>query len=312
MKGYWAQCLGRVRQRMVESGREREESDSGSVGPGRRTDLRLALPAVSVWAASVAGLWLPPPWLATVCCALTVLGGLFLARAAKGGRRVSLRTAARASGPGRRHGARGRSFRAALGVSLMLAAAAAAHSATSSSQRSEGPLAEAIAGGKSAVVIVEVAGNPRALAGPGGAAERWSVPVWTQEVTTGGILVRTRARLVVMGGRGWGGVVPGQTLRAAGKLRPADPGGQEAGNLAASTAPGKPSGGSLLEESARELRGRFVSASAFLEPDARGLLPGMVTGDTSALDEGLNNAMKAVGMTHLTAVSGVTVGLWGG
>lgn len=309
MKGYWAQCLGRVRQRMVESGREREESDSGSVGPGRRTDLRLALPAVSVWAASVAGLWLPPPWLATVCCALTVLGGLFLARAAKGGRRGSLRTAARASGPGRRHGARGRSFRAALGVSLMLAAAAAAHSATSSSQRSEGPLAEAIAGGKSAVVIVEVAGNPRALAGPGGAAERWSVPVWTQEVTTGGILVRTRARLVVMGGRGWGGVVPGQTLRAAGKLRPADPGGQEAGNLAASTAPGKPSGGSLLEESARELRGRFVSASAFLQPDARGLLPGMVTGDTSALDEGLNNAMKAVGMTHLTAVSGANCSL---
>ncbi|WP_324642029.1 ComEC/Rec2 family competence protein [Pseudarthrobacter sp. LT1] len=101
----------------------------------------------------------------------------------------------------------------------------------------------------------------------------------------------------------------GQTLRAAGKLRPADPGGQEAGNLAASTAPGKPSGGSLLEESARELRGRFVSASAFLEPDARGLLPGMVTGDTSALDEGLNNAMKAVGMTHLTAVSGANCSL---
>lgn len=191
----------------------------------------------------------------------------------------------------------------------MLAAAAAAHSATSSSQRFDGPLAEAITAGKSAVAVVEVAGNPRAMAGPGGSVGRWSVPVWTQEVTTGGVLVRTRARLTIMGGQGWGAVVPGQSLRAAGKLRPAEPGEQDAGTLAASTAPVRATGGSLLEGSARELRGRFVAASAFLAPDARGLLPGMVTGDTSALDEGLDNAMKAVGMTHLTAVSGANCSL---
>ena len=47
----------------------------------------------------------------------------------------------------------------------------------------------------------------------------------------------------------------------------------------------------------------------FLAPDPRGLLPGMVTGDTSALDEGLNAAMKTVGMTHLTAVSGANCSL---
>jgi competence protein ComEC len=35
----------------------------------------------------------------------------------------------------------------------------------------------------------------------------------------------------------------------------------------------------------------------------------MVTGDTSALDEGLNAAMKTVGMTHLTAVSGANCSL---
>jgi competence protein ComEC len=35
----------------------------------------------------------------------------------------------------------------------------------------------------------------------------------------------------------------------------------------------------------------------------------MVTGDTSALDQGLGNAMKAVGMTHLTAVSGANCSL---
>jgi len=195
-----------------------------------------------------------------------------------------------------------------VGISLMLGAAAAAHSATASSQRSDGPLAEAVAAGKSVVAVVEVAGNPRAVGGPGGTAGRWSVPVWTQDVTTGGVLVRTRARLLVTGGQGWDRVVPGQTLRATGKLRPVEQGEQEAGNLAAA-APGKAVGGSLLARGARELRGQFVSASAFLAPDARGLLPGMVTGDTSALDEGLDNAMKAVGMTHLTAVSGANCSL---
>lgn len=307
--------LDRVRARIVDARKAQEEADSSPGQLQKRTDLRLALPAASVWAASVAGLWLPPTELAALCCALVALGGAFLAIAARGGRK---RRAHGGTGPAavptfRR--ARGRSYRAAAGVSLILAAAAAAHSATASSQRSDGPLAEAVAAGKSAVAVVEVAGSPRAIGGRGGTGERWSVPVLTREVTTSGVLVRIRARLVVMGGQGWGNVVPGQTLRATGKLRPAEPGGQEAGNLNASTGPGNPSGsslsdnGSLLEAGARDLRGRFVAASAFLPPDARGLLPGMVTGDTSALDEGLGNAMKAVGMTHLTAVSGANCSL---
>ncbi|MDQ0732105.1 ComEC/Rec2 family competence protein [Arthrobacter sp. B1I2] len=294
---------------MADNGKAHQEADSSPAGPRRRLDLRLALPAALVWAASVAGLWLPPAGLAALCSALAALGGVLLARAAKVGRARKARPAVGRATVPRSRQARVRSFPAALGVSLVLAAAAAAHSATSSSQRFDGPLAEAISAGKSAVAVVEVAGNPRAMAGPGGTAGRWSVPVWTQEVTTGGVLVRTRARLVVMGGQGWGGVVQGQILRATGKLRVADPGEPEAGTLAASTAPGKATGGSLLEGAARELRGRFVSAASFLSPDARGLLPGMVTGDTSALDEGLNNAMKAVGMTHLTAVSGANCSL---
>lgn len=308
--GYWAQGVAHVRKRRTDIRARQEDSGSGAVEPRRRTDLRLALPAVLVWAAAVAGIWLPPASLAALCWALAVLGGLFLIRAVKRGQKHRVAaTLSRSSGQPANHRGR-RSFRAALGVALMLAAASAAHSATASSQRFEGPLAEAAASGKSAVAIVEVAGNPRPLAGPGGsAAGRWAVPVWTQEVTAGGLLVRTRARVVVMGGTGWGDVVPGQTLRAAGKLRPPDPGAQEAATLAASTGPGKPGGGSVLEGAARELRSRFVSAAAFLGPDAGGLLPGMVTGDTSALDQGLGNAMKAVGMTHLTAVSGANCSL---
>ena len=304
----WALGIGRLRERITSSAVAQNGTGPDSAAPRRRTDLRLALPAALVWAASVAGLWLPPFGLAALCCALAGTGGLILARAARAsqGRKVH----AVVSRPTNfTRNARGRSAVAALGLSLMLAAAAAAHSATSAIQRFDGPLADAIAAGKSAVAVVEVAGNPRTVSGPGGMNARWAVPVWTREVNTGGVLVRTRARLVVMGGDAWGDVVPGQTLRATGKLRQAEPGEQAAGKLAASAAPGKATGGALLEAGARELRARFVSTSAFLAPDARGLLPGMVTGDTSALDEGLGNAMKAVGMTHLTAVSGANCSL---
>lgn len=272
-------------------------NDGGSEVRRRRMDVRLALPAAMVWGASIAGLWLPPSVLAVLCFGLFTLAVLVLAR-------LSLVPRA-ARSPLRR------SFPATAAVACLLAAAAAAHSSVASSQRFDGPLAAAIAAGKSAVAVVEVAGAPRALdaAGGSGQATRWSVPVLTREVTTGGMLLRTRAQVVVMGGGAWGTVVPGQAVRATGKLRPADPGRPEAGMLAASSAPGRPAGGSGLEGAARDLRTRFVAASAFLSPDAAGLLPGMVTGDTSALDEGLENAMKAVGMTHLTAVSGANCSL---
>nr|WP_276610866.1 ComEC/Rec2 family competence protein [Kineococcus siccus] len=46
------------------------------------------------------------------------------------------------------------------------------------------------------------------------------------------------------------------------------------------------------------------AACAGLPADARGLLPGLVVGDTSLLPPDLEAAMRAVGLTHLTAVSG--------
>ncbi|WP_350003206.1 ComEC/Rec2 family competence protein [Pseudarthrobacter sp. WHRI 8279] len=204
-----------------------------------------------------------------------------------------------------------RSFLSTCAAALFLAAAAAAHSAAAASQRYEGPLAEAVAAGKSVVAVVEVAGGPRALTAPGqaGTPERWSVPVWTRDVSTGGVLLRTRAQLVVMGGGDWGSVVTGQLVRATGKLRPPVPGTEEAAILTASSGPGQATAVPILEGSAKELREQFVAASSFLTPDPRGLLPGMVTGDTTALDEGLETAMKGVGMTHLTAVSGANCSL---
>lgn len=276
-----------------------KDAAAGSEESRRRTDVRLAVPAVAVWAASIAGLWLQPLALAALCCSFALAGMLLI-------RRSRLRFTPRTERPRAR-----RSFLSTCAAALFLAAATAAHSAAAASQRFEGPLAEAVAAGKSVVAVVEVAGGPRALtaAGQAGTPERWSVPVWTRDVSTGGVLLRTRAQLVVMGGGDWGSVVTGQLVRATGKLRPPVPGTEEAAILTASSGPGQATAVPILEGSAKELREQFVAASSFLAPDPRGLLPGMVTGDTTALDEGLETAMKGVGMTHLTAVSGANCSL---
>lgn len=292
-----------------------QASDDGHHGapdvPQRRTDLRLVPPALLVWGAAVAGLWLHAAGLAVLCAALVGAAAWMIYRL---GRR----------GPG------ARSFLATGAVALLLAAATAAHASAGAGQRFDGPVAEAVAGRRTAVALVEVCGLPRSLADPGAATDqrgeqrpgaglaatpepvpagRWAVPVITRELTVGGALIRAHALLLVTGTGEWGAVVPGQVLRVAGTLRPADPGREEAGILAVSSTMPLSGPGTALQHAARDLRTRFVSAAAFLPPDARGLLPAMVTGDTTALDSGLEGAMQLVGMTHLTAVSGANCSL---
>ncbi|MDO2936310.1 hypothetical protein Q2T94_18600 [Paeniglutamicibacter sulfureus] len=53
---------------------------------------------------------------------------------------------------------------------------------------------------------------------------------------------------------------------------------------------------------------RFVGAAVALPQPARALLPGVVFGDRSGTDESLGEAMKVAGLSHLSAVSGDTVG----
>lgn len=289
----------RVRERLGRPPRGQARDGAEADAPRRRTDLRLGVPALLVWCAAISGTWLTPEALAALCGGLLCTVGLLLHKAGRAKAR---------SGPPRTVP---RSFLITIAVALLLATAAAGHSAVASSQRHDGPLAEAVKAGKSVVAVLEVAGSPRALApaGKAGTPARWSVPATTVEITAGGNVVRARAQLVVMGGGDWGRLIPGQMVRTTGKLKAAEAGRPEAGVLAASSTPVALSAAPDWQQAARELRGRYVSAAAFLAADPRGLLPGMVTGDTSALDEGLNTAMKAVGMTHLTAVSGANCSL---
>ena len=285
----------------------------------RRTDLRLVLPALLVWGTAVAGNWLPPAGLAGLCTALAAGGMLILAgpgNLSRSGIRPAKERGVRIGRVGAGHGPRAqqvapRSIRATVAVALLLSLAAGSHAAVEASRRHDGAIAEAVAARAAVVAELEIAGAPRRLRipGAGGLPDRWAVPVILKAMTLDGHRVAVDLRLVVMGGATWGDAVPGQHLRATGKLRPSAPGEPEAGLLAATSAPTLLRGPGPWQQGPGELRRAFTAAAARFGGDAGGLLPGMVTGDTSALDPELEAAMKTVGMTHLTAVSGANCSL---
>lgn len=281
----------------------------GRAGPARedtlrRTDVRLVPPAVLVWATAAAGHYLNPAAFAALCLTLVACSALLLLRAA---------STAGVRPPGaRRPGARPhRSFHATMAGALLLAAAAGGNGAADSARRHEGAVAAAAAANTAVAVEVEITGSPRQLRTPGrsGLADRWAVPATLIDMTFDSHQVQAQARLLILGGTDWEHAAPGQRIRTTGNLKPPAPGQQEAAVLAASSAPLMLGVAATWQRGPAELRDRFTAAAGHLDGDARGLLPGMVTGDTRSLDAELDAAMKSVGMTHLTAVSGANCSL---
>ncbi|MFJ4207586.1 ComEC/Rec2 family competence protein [Paenarthrobacter sp. NPDC089675] len=204
-----------------------------------------------------------------------------------------------------RRPSRPRTLPSTLGLACVLGAAVAFHCALVTERRDHGPLEAAADIGESVLIELRVTGAPIAAPPPGGSgAVRWAVPAELESLTTGGHVVHGYAKLTVMGGEEWRDARPGQSLRTTGILKEARPGGPEAATLNASTAPVLLRLVLDVQAPAAAARERFRDASSRLPPDAAGLLPGMVAGDTSALPEDLVAAMKTTGMTHLTAVSG--------
>ncbi|MCO6006352.1 ComEC/Rec2 family competence protein [Actinoallomurus purpureus] len=66
---------------------------------------------------------------------------------------------------------------------------------------------------------------------------------------------------------------------------------------------------SLPQRWASTIRSRLRAAAGRLPADQRGVLPGLVDGDTSLLDPDLADAFKESGLTHLMAVSGENLSL---
>ena len=174
-----------------------------------------------------------------------------------------------------------------------------------------GPLVAVVEAGDPVRVDVVVRDDPRAVSGSPGSPPTYVVGVdllgvWPEE----GPALRMSVRGLVLGSDpGWRGLLPGQRVRAAGKLLPPRRGDLRAAVISVRKAPelvGRPP---WMQRAAGVLRAGLQRACEPLPDDAGGLLPGLVVGDTSRLDPALSDDFRTTGMTHLNAVSGANVAI---
>ncbi|MFE4972811.1 ComEC/Rec2 family competence protein [Kitasatospora sp. NPDC056651] len=274
-------------------------------------DFRLLLPAVSAWVVSAALLRLEPGYEALVLSAagLAALGGVLLL-----------------TRPGvlRRRGAE-----ATLAAVLLTGAAAAIATPLHTADLHRGPLPElahasaaAEPGAAAPAVEVEltVTGDPKIRTSRGGTVggqTLLTVAAVVDRVTLlpDGRTTRTRTPATVMA-RGaesgsWQRLLPSQRLAAEAEVRPPGEGHdtESAALLVVHGPPRQLAPPSLPQRIAGHLREGLRTATDGLPADARGLLPGLVVGDTSRLPDDLDDAFRATDLVHLVAVSGANLAI---
>jgi competence protein ComEC len=249
-------------------------------------DLRLALPAVAAWLVAWQGRLVAPALLCGFALAAVAVGALVLV----------LSTA----------------DRAAL-VAAVLACAAAAGLATAARvhARTTGPLAAAARAQAAVVVEGVLADDPRSVPPKGDVlAFRPLVAarVRVTDLRVAGRSFRLRQPVLVLSAdESWLRLLPSRRVRVEGRLRDPGRGSDVAAVLSARGPPVVLSGPSLVQRAAGRVRAGLRDASAGLPPDERGLLPGLVDGDTSRLLPALRDDFRTTGLTHLVAVSGTNV-----
>ncbi|MDH6705535.1 competence protein ComEC [Kitasatospora sp. MAA19] len=277
-------------------------------------DFRLLLPAVSAWVVTAALLDLEPGY---DVLAFTLAGAAALA---------AVLLLARPAVPRRRGAA------VTLAAILLTGAAAAIATPLHTADLHRGPLPELARAAEHApprspgeparVVEVEltVAGDPKSHAARGGTTggqTLLTVDAVADRVTLvpDGRSTRTRTPVTVMV-RGaesgpWQRLLPSERLAAEAEVQPAGEGydTESAALLVVHGPPRQIEPPSLPQRVAGRLRAGLRTAVDGLPPDARGLLPGLVVGDTSQLPDDLGDAFRATDLVHLVAVSGANLAI---
>lgn len=151
-----------------------------------------------------------------------------------------------------------------------------------------------------------VTADPRLLAAKGVAGS----PRVAVETSADAVLVRGRATavdgavLVLADAAPWRDVLPGQRVRLDGALQPDLEGSDLSVALLARTPPVRLGDPPWWQRAAGRIRSALRTAAARLPDQERGLLPGLIDGDTTNLDPVLADRFRSAGLTHLVAVSG--------
>lgn len=240
------------------------------------TDLRLASGGLAAWLAVLVTTALPARTGATAGVVALLVAGALLVR-----------------GP-----------RAAAATALVLGCAGGAALATSA--RVAGADASPLAGlaRDRAAVTVElvVSDDPRLLrSGP----DRVSVAAHAVLLTGAGRTWSLHDRMLVLApAQGWLSLLPSQRLQASGRLSPPLRDDLTVAVLTVRGPPRQVAEPSGVQRAAGTIRSGLRDAAQVLPPGPRGLLPGLVIGDTSGLDPALAEDFRTAGLTHLLAVSG--------
>ncbi len=256
----------------------------------RRADLRLFGFAGGVWVASLAAL--------QVTAGTALIGvGVALLLATLGSRIVAHRWP---TAPGW-----------ALAAVLVGVACGGLSTAARTAPRDAEPLASLARARATVQAELTVSDDPKALSSVRAGPVIYLIPArLTRLEHRGSTTIRLDARILVFAtDDGWRSLLPGQRLRTAGRLAPAEGGDLTAAVLTATGAPdlaGRPSWPQVM---AGRLRAGLQAACHPLPAEPGGLLPGLVIGDTSQLDPGLEEEFRATGLTHLVAVSGANVAI---
>ena len=152
--------------------------------------------------------------------------------------------------------------------------------------------------------------NPGTVRGAERGADLVVVLVRLARVEARGRTMRTRApTLVLARDRRWLGLLPGQRMGLTGRLGPAREGQAVAAVVSVRGPPTLIGDPPLVQQAAGDLRAGLRRAARVLPPAERGLLPGLVLGDTTRMPAGLVDDFRTAGLTHLTAVSGANLAI---
>ena len=245
-------------------------------------DLRLAPAAATVWGTTLLAPLLPVPVLAGAVPAAVVVA-FWVSR-------------------------RGRSPAAVVLLGVLAAlAVTATTAAVRGAAREASPLAGAAEARRTVELDLELDGDPTAVRGMG--PPRVVVEATVTALDDGGVRTRLDDAVVLFGPADeWLGLLPGQAVRVRAAATPAEVGEELVARLSARAPPVPLGDPPWVQQAAGGLReGLRDAAVRVLGPQAGGLLPGLVVGDTRSMDPVLVEDFRRAGLAHLTAVSGANV-----
>ncbi|MGA9871343.1 MAG: ComEC/Rec2 family competence protein, partial [Rhodococcus sp. (in: high G+C Gram-positive bacteria)] len=249
--------------------------------PVRPYDVRLVPAAGAAWGSTIAG----------ILCGSSVAGVATM---------VWICVAALSFGLRGRLGGRWTGLVAAAVIGCCFSGAVTLHAWSAETS----PVASAAHDGAWVSAAAVVREDPRLLTFPG--PPTVSLRAELRQIDIAGVPVELGGRISVLApAEGWDAVVPGQSVVVRGKLSPPDRANLTLGILRTHGPPLRVEQPGAVAKSASAVRSSLdLAAADALPPDRAGLLTALVVGDVSALPEDIENALRAAGLAHLTAVSG--------